>query len=199
MIKLLFLILCSTLLTITGCSDNSNPAGPPLPQISEEDLEGEWYGILAGLKVKYQDESETKIDTLEKDISILGCCLKFELPAEFSLELDYSDLDFVYTLRLYGEWALDCGETCKVYFLPWVNSWERLEYSVSEPKVAIPLAMGNPTTRFWYCDIEFKADTLRLYNIGGDWSCGEMKLWEQWNRLPNNQNDPQAERLLSQY
>ena len=173
------LILCSILLTLTGCSDNSIPTRPPVTQISGENLEGEWYGILAGLKVKYQDESETKIDTLEKDIRILGCCLKFELPEEFSLELDYSDFVFVYSLRLYGEWALDCGETCKIYFAPWVNSSERLEYSVSEPKVAIPLAMGNPTTRFWYCDIEFKADTLRLYNIGGDWSCGEMKLTRQ--------------------
>jgi|GEM_PF-3219414 hypothetical protein len=180
MIKLLFLILCSILLALTGCKDKSIPAAASFTQISRENLEGEWYGILAGLKVKYRDESETKIDTLEKDISNLGCSLKFELPGKFSFGLDYSDLDYVYSLRLYGDWALECGEgeTCNIYFMPWINSWERLEYSVSEPKVAIPLAMGNPTTRFWHCDVEFKADTLRLYNIGGDWSCGEMKLVE---------------------
>ncbi len=103
MSKLLFLILCPTLLILPGCSDNSNPAGPPLPQIAEEDLEGEWRGRSAGVTVKYHTILITSMNgspiirdtTVEKRFSNLRCILKFE-SAIYFLELDYNDGYYIY-------------------------------------------------------------------------------------------------------
>ena len=184
MIKLLILILFFTLLTITGCSDNSNPAGPPLPQISEEDLEGEWGGRLAYLKVKYDENLIITIDgkttiidtTVEKRFSNLRCSLKFE-SAIYFLELDYNDSYYIYNSNEWGQWELDKDSSGRLDFKTLQNSWELVDRSIEDVTSTQKKILKDPVS--WHCDVEYKADTLRLYHIEGDLSYGEMKLVEQ--------------------
>jgi len=183
MVKLLILILSFTLLALHGCGDKgSDHFEPLLPQISKEDLEGEWKGRLTGVKVQYEtgiiknegDNKFTTVDTtIEKRFSDLPCNLKFE-SAMYFLEMYYSDL---YNSSEWGQWELGKNDSGKLGLNTVQTSWEVVENFIGNITGTHKRILKNPES--WNCDVEYKADTLRLYNIENDLYYGEMKLVKQ--------------------
>ena len=188
MVKLLILILSFTLLTLHGCSnDGSDHYEPSLPQISQEDLAGEWKGRSTGVKVQLEisiikiegDNKVTAVDTtIEKRFRDLPCSLKFE-SAMYFLELYYSDMEYLYNSSEWGQWELGENGSVKLGLNTFQNSWEVVDNSIGSITSTHKTIVKNPEP--WHCDVEYKADTLRLYNIENDLYYGEMKLVKQIN------------------
>lgn len=170
MIKILFFILYSFLLSLPGCGNNKSPVEPTIPHLTEDDLQGNWRGNLTNLKVSPVNWITQPSELEFKD---LQCQLEFEQTLYF-MDLNYNSdtLDFEYSE--WGQWELESNNPGKIVFKSKYANYK--QFVQTAPGHFIELKGTAIISEAWKCDYKYEDDSLMFYNIEGGSVYGEMVL-----------------------
>ena len=170
MIKILFFILYSFLLSLPGCGNNKSSAEPAIPRLTEDDLEGNWRGNLTNLNVPL---TWWVTQPSELELKELQCQLEFEQTFYF-MDLNYNSDTLVFEYSEWGQWELESNNPGKIIFKSKYGNYK--QHVESTHREVTELGGDAIISEAWKCDYKYEDDSLMFYNIEGGSVYGEMVL-----------------------